>query len=294
MNPKSVININNIFELDEEINEYLNNNLNTIIKINFDEKSDKVFNDFILKNKISSDIYLKSNYKINIDLISENFKIYLFFINCVEKSIEKISQSKYKSLFEPEYIWNFSICDNIMFNYPFTMYDIIFFPITYIYKCFYENNVNIENNVNNSIELIKTIIHEKLHINQRNNINLWENFIKIKDNKWEKITKDNEIFKLIKNNINSNFFFIDNKLDYKYQFIINPDTDYDDFIYIYMINDKKYYGNFVFNKITKLIETKYFSIDLNNNKLKMCNNILEHEHPYEIYAYNIANEIYKL
>lgn len=276
--------IEDISKIDTQIyNQIINNN--NLLTINFEEKSNIIINNFFNNNIKNNNIYFKNNYKINIDLINDNFLIYLFFIKCVEKATFMISKSNYKNLFEPIILWSFSICNNIMFNYPFTMENVIFFPIKFISECYLSNNLN---------KLIKTLIHEKIHINQRLNELEWDNFINLKDNNWIKIKIDTSLFNLIENSINSDDLLKEEKLNNKYKFIINPDTYYRNFKYIYLLNNIKYYGHYVIDNYSNLIKILFFKIDLINNKLILCSTqILEQEHPYEIFAYKISDEICK-
>ena len=156
----------------------------------------------------------------------------------------------------------------MMFELPFTLENIIFIPYNYLYNCF-------ENKLKNNF--ICTLIHEKIHICQRYNMNLWFSYIKILDDNWILIDKNNKLYNLIKL-LNSNL---------KFKIIKNPDTNYDHY-YIYKKNNNLYYGVLIL--INNTINTKWFIIK--NNELNEINySVLEHEHPFEIFAYEISKKI---
>ena len=75
------------------------------------------------------------------------------------------------------------------------------------------------------------------------------------------------------------------------EFISNPDSFYENFKYIYKIDDFLYYGHYVYNYDIKKINIKYFELDINNKILKKTNKTFDQEHPYETYAYTISEEI---
>jgi len=276
--------IKNINELPFKIKEnFINNNL-TII---FEEKSIEIINIFIKKYSNHKDIYFKKNNKLNINLIEYNFDLYLFLINCIELALELILKSNYVNLFDDLYLWNFSICHNIMFNYPFTLENIIFIPLNYITECYKYKNKN---------DFIKTLIHEKIHTSQRNNELLWEKYIFEQDKNWIKIIKSNSIYQIIENYINT--FNINNNN----QLIVNPDTDYSNFKYIYLLEEKIYYAHIIYNQIPKKIKTIFFIVNIDKNILEEIhvqkifnnideNNIIKKEHPYETFAYEISEKI---
>ena len=275
--------IENIEEIPENIIKKLNERNLTVI---LENNSLELINIFLKNN--NKNIYLDNNYKININIEENNFDLFKFLIDCIEKAFNIIlkSSEKYQELFDNIYLWNLSISENIFFNYPFTISNVIFIPIDYINICFNKNNI---------IEFIKTLIHEKLHIGQRYNEIIWEKYINEIDSKWTKINKQNELFNVIENNIlNNSNALISNQ----FQFISNPDTYYDNFKYIYNYHNKMYYGHYVYNKITKLINKKYFIINYdkisNNYKILNTNKIFNEEHPYEVYAYKISEELIKI
>ena len=272
----NIINLNDITSINKLYPNILSNK-NIELNINFDDtECIKQVNVFLSENKNIKDYYLETDYNISIDLINYDYKIYLWLIDCIQIAYKKILNSnKYIILFENPAQWNISVCENIMFNFPFTLSNIIYLPISYIKLLYDKNNIN---------KFVETLIHEKIHLGQRVKEKEWEKFIKNNSKNWIKISSNMEIFNLIEQfiNINQN---INN-----YYFISNPDTFYRNFKYIYKDDNKYYYGQYMINNKTKHIIKKYFQIDI-NKKIFESSIILEEEHPYEIYAYEISNEL---
>lgn len=273
------------------------------ITISFNNQALGAINNFFVSNNIIDDkdkkhYFISNNYSIEIDLL-ENYQngigidIYIWFINCVQEANNIIcsNSNKYFKLFGSNInLWNITICKNIMFNLPFTLDNIIFIPLDYIES---EYEISKANKTDKSTKMINTLIHEKIHIAQRYNEKIWEKFItdnNYKNNGWIKVFP----------NLNPEFDIIDKNLKYNKsilkdneRFISNPDTSYSGFKYIWYEDDKKYFGTYICNVKTNKIKKKFFEIDLNKNIFSPTNFYIEEEHPYEIYAYKIANELVK-
>ena len=174
--------------------------------------------DYYIVTKIPD--YIKKKYKDGI------IKADLLLTNYLKKNL----------LFNGD--WNICITkNNYMYNYPFTFENIIFMPINY------QSN------------FIETLIHERIHICQRYNINEWANLI---NKQWK-----------INNNI-------------KLKGIINPDTYY----IKYTFND--YYG--YLTRENNDIKINWINIYTNETKdLK-----LKYEHPFELLAYKLSEKIINL
>jgi len=285
----SIIELKNNDKTKEEIIKLIE--IKNNLTISFDNEPINIINSFFINLPIQN---TKDNYILSkehfyqIDLleysIQNNLNIYLWFINCIEiaNNIINSKTNKYIGLFGSNINnWKISLCKNIMFNYPFTLGDIIFFPIDYIIKEFDLNRIN---------KIINTLIHEKIHVAQRFNEIEWENFIKKNNNKWKKINPNQIEFDLINLNLATNL----NLLENEYVFIFNPDTTYNNFKYIWIENDNSYYyGHYVCHIKTKQIYKKYFKLDLENKQLIPTEINLKEEHPYEIYAYKISEELTK-
>lgn len=281
----SIIDLKKNNKLKEEITNLIDIKKNLIIS--FDNDSNKIIDLFFMDIPNIIDYYfISNNYFYQIDLLEyslpNNLNIYLWFVNCIEiaNNIIHSKSNKYIELFGPNInIWKISLCQNIMFNYPFTLADIIFFPLKYIIEQF---------NLKNQNKIINTLIHEKIHIGQRFNELIWEKFIELNNYNWKKINSQQIEFSLININLSSN----NNLLEKEYIFILNPDTTYNNFKYIWISNDNKiYYGHYIYNKKTKKIKKKYFQLDVEKKQIIPTDIELQEEHPYETYAYKISEEL---
>lgn len=202
---------------------------------------ENIFNNFI-KHTRNSNLYYSGNLKNHVD-------------NEINKSLNEkiiIATQKIKKNLDKNFytendlnIWNICVTkNNFMFNYPFTLSNIIFIP----------------KNIINSKDIVNTLIHEKIHIFQRYNINYWNNYI-----------LDNTPFKLCK------MVLYDNE-------ILNPDTLYE-FNFIYSHNNQSYRGIILYDKNNI---KEYWTL---NNKITFDNNLPTYTHPYEVYAYKWADMI---
>jgi hypothetical protein len=169
--------------------------------------------------------------------------------------------------------WTFYIYKNMMFELPFTLGNVIFIPYSYL---------------KNSKTLVKTLIHEKLHTLQRENTSLWNNYIIDIAPEWIIINKNNKLFDKLSNNNVQKYI---NKI-----IIVNPDTCYADFKYIYKINNDLFYGILVLenNKVV----TMWLLLDMINDDVSFTItnklNLPIYEHPYETFVYNMVVSIYSL
>lgn len=273
-----IVNLDNINKLPSNILSNINDN-NISLNINFDNNECKKQIDIFLHNNINiKNYYLLNEHIISMDLADKDFEMYLWLVDCIHQAYVKILNStKYIGLFENPSKWNISVCDNIMFNFPFTLADIIYLPISYIKLCYYTND---------TVKFVNTLIHEKIHLGQRAKEYEWEKFINDNSQNWIKINSNNWIFDLINQLTNDKNF---NNGDFC--FISNPDTFYSNFKYIYLDENKYYYGQYVFNKKTQHIEKKYFQFDVDKKIFEPTAKKLDEEHPYEEYAYKISDEL---
>lgn len=269
----------------------LSNVNNKNLNINFSNSENiKQINTFLYSNKNIINYYFTDGYTISIDLIEKDFKIYLWLIDCIQQAYIKITNStKYIKLFENPSQWNISVCENIMFNFPFTLSNIIYLPISYIELC---------SRTDDKKKFVNTLIHEKIHLGQRSKEHEWEKFINLNSKNWIKIKSDNSMFFLIDKLINNNGVGDgngdgdgDGTGNMNYCFISNPDTFYSNFKYVYFDENTYYYGQYMFNKKSLSIEKKYFQFNKKKKLFEHTIKELEEEHPYEIYAYKIADEL---
>ena len=232
-----------------------------IIKINYVTKIELLnplfLNFFKTIPKKSQNIYYDKDLKYYIiNNISND--IVLFNEKCIKKSNYLLNKYLYKDLFKNNKINNGNICitkNNFRFNFPFTLGNIIFLPYEYIINAIHKNDN----------DYIITLIHEKIHIYQRYNMNIWDNYIH-KYSNWLKINTE----------------YVHNKDNVIY----NPDTLYPNNIYCYKYNNELYFGY-----LNKKLKKEW--INIKTGKIYNNINFSKYEHPYEDLAYNISNDIIK-
>lgn len=170
-------------------------------------------------------------------------------------------------------MWNLCVFKNMFFNLPFTLQDIIFIPIDYI-----NDSIAQSDNILINKKFSKTLIHEKIHLLQRYNQDIWDEYI-ISNTNWKinSFPKLNNTICLIKPNY----------------IIFNPDTNYVEKNFYYKLNDKKYFGYMFINSHKKINSCWYQLINSNNKYIlyPVNNFIVKWEHPYEELAYEISKKL---
>ncbi len=89
-----------------------------------------------------------------------------------------------------------------------------------------------------------------------------------------------------------------------YMRVINPDTVFKDFKYGYKLDDKLYYGVLYLNpdkkvrvqwfRIHTIVNSQYDKENITYNLEPLDKEILPYEHPFELYAYKISEELTKV
>ena len=184
-------------------------------------------------------------------------------------------------------VWKIFIVDNVMWNLPFTLEDVIFIPLKQMKK-----NLDFDS----YYDLTRTLIHERIHTLQRLNSKEWIDYVYYKNKKWILVEFNTPLFNFL-NDYNVNKLM-------EWMQVINPDTVYSNFKYVYKIDDKLYYGVLYLNE-DKNIKIQWFQIHDKKNKQydkenfsfyleKLDKKILDYEHPFEEYAYKISEELVKV
>ena len=184
-------------------------------------------------------------------------------------------------------VWKIFIVDNIMWNLPFTLEDVIFIPLKQMKK-----SLDFES----YYDLSRTLIHEQIHVLQRLNPKEWIDYIYYKNKNWILVEFNTPLFNFL-NDYNVN------KLMDRMQ-VINPDTVYNEFKYVYKIEKNLYYGVLYLNP-DKNIKIQWFRIHDKKNEQydkenfsfyleKLDKEILNYEHPFEEYAYKLSEEVTKV
>lgn len=204
-------------------------------------KNINVYNKYSLVNSIHHDI---------------NNKLLLFMTENVEIADNIINKKLDKKFIIDNFTWNVCLTkQDFLFNNPFTLDDIIFMPLYYIYQ-----------NIKNRDYIIRTLIHEYLHISQRIKTNIWNRYISENLKNW--IMLD---YKIDDNLINDDY-------------ILNPDTYEYDKSFLFKKNNKLYYGRFEYHGKLDISWYEY----INNKFIRTNEKIHEYEHPYEELAYKLS------
>lgn len=193
----------------------------------------------------------------------KNPQIYYSTNNIVQKVPPSIMESNKKLIEKANYLLNNymkkELCYNNqkdVWNICLTQNDFMFnLPFTLGDIIFMPLYYNIENMGNN--QLLNTFIHEQIHIYQRYNSNTWNNTIE-KTTKWRR------------GNIKS-------------RGILNPDIYYMPYTY-----NNKYYAYLDYNN--GKMKTKWIDIKTE----KDIDIDYKYEHPYEMLAYKLTDEIMKI
>jgi hypothetical protein len=257
----------------KDINDLLIDFFNTIghsdMKIYFKNENVNIntnFNDFVIKNLSDKQInFLKSNIKYSAECL---------------QNLNPLLTNKNLNLNYDN--WKICVFSEMFFNLPFTLLDVIFIPESYINSSIGNSGLldflfDGSTQVNKTFS--KTLIHEKIHLLQRYNQEIWDNYIMSNTN-W--IINNKEIFfncTLINNN----------------KIIYNPDTYYVNNIFAYPVSDINYYGKMLLDS-NKKIKDIWFQMVNSNNKINLypiSYSISKYEHPYEELAYSISNELIK-
>jgi hypothetical protein len=184
-------------------------------------------------------------------------------------------------------VWKIFIVDNVMWNLPFTLEDVIFIPLKQMKK-----NLDIDS----YYDLTRTLIHERIHTLQRLNPKEWIDYVYYKNKQWILVEFNTPLFNFL-NDYNVNKLM-------EWMQVINPDTVYSNFKYVYKMDEKLYYGVLYLNQ-DKNIKIQWFRIHDKKNQQydkenfsfyleKLDKEILDYEHPFEEYAYKISEELVKV
>lgn len=230
-----------------EILKIIQNNIITLKQPKY-----KQYYNFLIKSiKYSSDILLNKN--------------------CIYTLLLSIKNNNNNNI-----TWKICIYKNMMFDLPFTYYDIIYIPFSYLKNSFENNKFT---------KFSMTLIHEMIHVNQRNNIIYWNNIILKHYKEWILVTNKKIHNFLLNFNFKQKFNIIK---------VLNPDTDYD-FSYLYFYNNNLYYGIFYYNNQNKNISIIWFLFNTKQNidLIQIPSNFYKtylpsEEHPYEMFAYKFS------
>ena len=185
-----------------------------------------------------------------------NNKLLLFMTENVEIANNIINKKLDKKFIIDNFTWKVCLTkEDFLFNNPFTLDDIIFMPYAYINK-----------NIKNREDIIRTLVHEYLHISQRIKTDIWNRYIGENLKNW--IMLD---YKIDDNIINDNYILNPDTYEYNKSFLLNK-------------NNKLYYGRFEYHDRLEIYWYEY----INNKFIRTNEKIYMYEHPYEEMAYKLS------
>lgn len=258
-----------------DINSLLIDFFNTItssdIKTYFDSQNVNIntnFNNWVIKNLSEKQInFLKSNIKLS--------------VRCLKNLNRELNNKNFNLDYD---LWKLCIFDNMFFNLPFTLLDVIFIPRSYIISSMEKEKTGLldflfddQNQINKGFS--KTLVHEKIHLLQRYNQDIWNKYITANTN-WRIVNKP----------IYFNSSPINNN-----KIIYNPDTYYVKNVFAYLEPKSNifYYGQMLLNSNKKIRNIWYQMVSSNDkiNLYPIYNSITKYEHPYEELAYTMSDEL---
>lgn len=280
--------INNKSQLTQVFNKYELDNSTIIsnLMIILPSNVDRMLADFLSNVELS----LQHKYVGSVNITSYNLfndiELYNILLKATYYANKIIDNSGLKILSNNSKVWKIFVYTNMMWNLPFTLEDVIFIPFELLDNCRLIKN-------NNYYSLIKTLIHERIHVMQRHNVDGWVDYIYVQNKNWIKVNKGTPLFTFL------NSYDIDKLMEF--MIVKNPDTIYSDFKYVYNYKNKLYYGILYLNElrnidiqwfqINEIINTQFDKNNLEFSLEKSDRFIQSQEHPFEIYAYKLSEEL---
>lgn len=284
--------VNNYNDLSKVFNKY---NISTIdfttkLTIVIPENVDTILQNFMTNVELSKQHEYVGSLRIDGYNIFNNLRMYNMLLDATNLANKIMSESNIPILNSNKdllNVWKIFIVDNLMWNLPFTLEDVIFIPL---------KKMNSSLEIDSYYEITRTLIHERIHVLQRLNPKEWIDYIYYENKNWILVEFDTPLFNFI------NDYDI-NKL-MNQMIVINPDTVYLDFKYVYKFKNQLYYGVMYLNP-DKVVQIQWFKIhDKINNQYdkenipfyfeKLDKSIFNYEHPFEEYAYKISEELTKI
>lgn len=227
-------------------------------------------------NCINKDFYIQNNLdNLNKNIITISNIEYEFLSKSVSSAIYYLQNlNKYlqnKSVNLSNNVWNICIYSGMFFDLPFTLEDIIFIPHSYLIK-----SINLNNN-----NFVITLVHERIHLLQRYNQEIWDAYI-LENTNW-----------ILRQDV-----YLNKKITYyKTTKVSNPDTTYPNKIFMLKINDHVYWGELIKKDSEPTVYDQWFQIKQSNLPntfdLYPWMSICKYEHPYEELAYVLSKNLVK-
>ncbi len=280
--------VENTNQLQEVFNKY------NVSKVDFKDKLTIVLPNNVetILQKYLSNVELSKQHKYvgSVDIrqfnLFNDLELYNILLEATHYANKIINESGMSILSNNTNVWKIFIYTNMMWELPFTLEDVIFIPYDKLNNC----RQTIKNNY---YDLIKTLIHEKIHVLQRQNPKEWIDYIHAKDKNWVLVSSPSPLFNFL------NGYDFGKLIDY--MVVKNPDTVYLDFKYVYKFRNNIYYGVMYLDKtnnmaiqwflVTNKVNTQFDKENISFSVEKSDYQIQPEEHPFETFAYKISEDL---
>ncbi len=280
--------VENINQLSQVFNKY------DIPSIDFRQKLtivlpttgdiDSMFADFLSNVELSKQHKYVGKVVIDGINIFNDLQLYNILLDSTHLANKIINESELEILSNNTNVWKIFIYNNMMWDLPFTLEDVIFLPVKLL------DNARTDNSI---YSLVKTLIHEKIHVLQRTNVNAWVDYVYTKDRNWIKVNANTPLFNFLDS------YDVDKLMNRMRVF--NPDIVYLNFKYVYKVGTNLYYGVLYATeervlKVQWFLITEYKKDDYDKENITFTlelneKNIMPQEHPFEEYAYLISDKL---
>jgi hypothetical protein len=280
--------VENINQLSQVFNKY------DISSIDFREKLtivlpttgdiDSMFADFLSNVELSKQHKYVGKVVIDGINIFNDLQLYNILLDSTHLANKIINESELEILSNNTNVWKIFIYNNMMWDLPFTLEDVIFLPVRML------DNARTDNSI---YSLVKTLIHEKIHVLQRTNVNAWVDYVYARNRNWIKVNTNTPLFNFLDS------YDVDKLMNRMRVF--NPDVTYLNFKYVYKVGNNLYYGVLYATeerilKVQWFLITEYKKDDYDKENITFTlepyeKNIMSQEHPFEEYAYLISDKL---
>jgi hypothetical protein len=286
--------VNNYNDLSKVFNKYNISTVDFRTKLTIDlplvGDVDKMLQKFMSNVELSNQHEYVGSLTLDRYNLFNNLPMYSMLLNATNLSNEIMVKSDLQIL-KPNNsllnVWKIFVVDNIMWNLPFTLEQVIFIPLKQM-----QRNLDF----NSYYDLSRTLIHERIHVLQRLNPQEWIDYIYYKNKNWQLVEFNTPLFNFL------NDYKINKLMDN--MIIINPDTVYTKFKYVLKKDGKLYYGVLFLNS-DKDVKIQWFRIQDKKNEQydkenysfyleKLEKGVYNYEHPFEEYAYKISEDLTKV
>ncbi len=286
--------VNNYNDLSKVFNKYNISTVDFKTKLTIDLPLvgyvDKILQKFMGNVELSNQHEYVGSLTLDRYNLFNNLPMYNMLLNATNLSNEIMIKSNMSILNSNKdllNVWKIFVVDNIMWNLPFTLEQVIFIPLKQMKK-----NLDIES----YYDLSRTLIHERIHVLQRLNPQEWIDYIYYKNKNWQLVEFNTPLFNFL------NDYKINKLMDN--MIIINPDTVFNNFKYVLKKDGSLYYGVLFLNS-DKDVKIQWFKIHNKKNEQydkenysfyleKLEKGVYNYEHPFEEYAYKISEELTKV